>query len=87
MSHRQDQNPSSEHHHCNRCGECTRHIIVLVARDHSQDIMPKDPAKAFWQAFRASAITNWAFGETQAYQATHARHLICERCGKTFLEY
>ncbi|MCS3455382.1 ribosomal protein S18 acetylase RimI-like enzyme [Aeromonas sp. BIGb0405] len=22
-----------------------------------------------------------------AYQATHVKHLICERCGETFLEY
>ncbi|WP_429219309.1 hypothetical protein [Aeromonas veronii] len=64
-----------------------RHIVVLVARDHSQDIMPKDPRKAFWQAFTSSSITNWAFGETMAYQTTHVKHLICERCGEKFLEY
>jgi formylmethanofuran dehydrogenase subunit E len=79
--------PQSEVHRCDQCGERTHHIVVLVARDHSQDIMPKEPRKAFWQAFRASSITNWAFGETLAYQATHVKHLICERCGETFLEY
>ena len=79
--------PPSEIHPCDQCGERTRHIVVLVARDHSQDIMPKDPRKAFWQAFRASLLTNAVFGQTLAYQATHVRHLICERCGETFLEY
>lgn len=81
------QQEQSEIHRCDQCGERTRHIVVLVARDHSQDIMPKDPRKAFWQAFRASTLTNWAFGETLAYQATHVKHLICERCGEKFLEY
>ncbi len=76
-----------EIHRCDRCGERTRHIVVLVPRDHSQDVMPKEPRKAFWQAFRASTITNWAFGSTLAYQTTHVKHLICERCGETFLEY
>lgn len=83
----QQTEPQSEVHHCDQCGERTHHIVVLVPRDHSQDIMPKEPRKAFWQAFRASSITNWAFGETLAYQATHVKHLICERCGETFLEY
>ncbi|AHE50356.1 hypothetical protein AH4AK4_2920 [Aeromonas hydrophila 4AK4] len=82
-----EQQAQSEIHRCDKCGERTRHIVVLVARDHSQDIMPKDQRKAFWQAFRASSITNWAFGETLAYQATHVKHLICERCGEKFLEY
>lgn len=49
--------------------------------------MSKEPRKAFWQAFRASTITNWAFGSTLAYQTTHVHHLICERCGEKFLEY
>ena len=79
--------PQSEVHRCDQCGERTRHLVVLVARDHIQDIMPKEPRKAFWQAFRASTITNWAFGSTLAYQNTHVRHLICERCGEKFLEY
>jgi len=39
-----------EIHRCDRCGERTRHIVVLVPRDHSQDIMPKDKSKTFWQA-------------------------------------
>ncbi len=82
-----EQQPQSEIHRCDQCGERTRHIVVLVPRDHSQDIMPKDPRKAFWQAFRASTLTNWAFGSTLAYQTTHVRHLICERCGEKFLEY
>ncbi|MFM4705123.1 hypothetical protein [Aeromonas bivalvium] len=79
--------PPSEVHRCNQCGERTRHIVVRVARDHTQDIMPKEPRKAFWHAFRASTITNWAFGDTLAYQTPHVRHLICERCGEKFLEY
>lgn len=83
----QQTEPQSEIHPCDRCGERTRHLVVLVPRDHSQGIMPKDPRKAFWQAFRASTITNWAFGSTLAYQTTHVRHLICERCGEKFLEY
>nr|WP_276560414.1 hypothetical protein [Aeromonas salmonicida] len=74
-------------HVCAKCGIKTNHLVVLVARNHSQDIMPKEPRKIFWQAFRASSITNWAFGETLAYQATHVRHLICELCGEKFLEY
>ena len=78
MSNPHDQNPPTEIHRCDKCGERTRHIVVLVARDHSQDIMPKDPRKAFWQAFTSSSITNWAFGETLAYQTTHVKHLICE---------
>lgn len=82
-----EQQAQSEIHPCDKCGERTRHIVVLVPRDHSQDIMPKDPRKAFWQAFSASSITNWAFGSTLAYQATHVKHLICERCGEKFLEY
>ena len=77
----------SELHRCDRCGERTRHIVVLVARDHTQDIMPKDHRKAFWQAFRSSSLTNAVFGQTLAYQATHVKHLICERCGEKFLEY
>ncbi|GJA15984.1 hypothetical protein [Aeromonas caviae] len=77
----------SELHRCDRCGELTRHLVVLVARDHNQDIMPKDPRKAFWQAFRSSSLTNAVFGQTLAYQATHVKHLICERCGEKFLEY
>ncbi|WP_265467840.1 hypothetical protein [Aeromonas salmonicida] len=77
----------TELHVCAKCGIKTNHLVVLVARNHSQDIMPKEPRKIFWQAFRASSITNWAFGETLAYQATHVRHLICELCGEKFLEY
>lgn len=73
MSNPHDQNPPSEIHRCDKCRERTRHIVVLVARDHTQDIMPKDPRKAFWQAFTSSSITNWAFGETLAYQATHVK--------------
>ncbi|MFM4722961.1 hypothetical protein ACEUD7_07695 [Aeromonas veronii] len=87
MSHPHDQNPPTEIHRCDKCGERTRHLVVLVARDHSQDIMPKDPRKAFWQAFRSSSLTNAVFGQTLAYQATHVKHLICERCGEKFLEY
>ncbi|MGY3870001.1 hypothetical protein ACW5W4_10750 [Aeromonas crassostreae] len=79
--------PLSEIHRCDQCGERTRHLVVLVARDHTQDIMPKEPRKAFWQAFLASSITHWAFGDTLAHQAPHVRHLICERCGEKFLEY
>lgn len=79
--------PPSEVHRCDQCGERTRHLVVLVARDHTQDIMPKEPRKAFWHAFRASSITHWAFGDTLAYQTPHVRHLICERCGEKFLEY
>lgn len=56
-----------EIHRCDRCGERTRHIVVLVPRDHTQDIMPKDPRKAFWQAFRASLLTNTVFGDKLAY--------------------
>lgn len=74
--------PPSEVHRCDKCRERTRHIVVLVPRDHSQDIMPKDPRKAFWQAFRSSSLTNAVFGQTLAYQATHVKHLICERCGE-----
>jgi len=33
--------PPSEIHRCDKCRERTRHIVVLVARDHTQDIMPK----------------------------------------------
>ncbi|MGY3943110.1 hypothetical protein [Aeromonas tecta] len=83
----QQTEPQSEIHPCDQCGERTRHLVVLVPRDHSQDIMPKEKSKAFWHAFRASTITNWAFGSTLAYQTTHVRHLICERCGEKFLEY
>lgn len=82
-----EQQAQSEIHRCDKCAERTRHIVVLVPRDHTQDIVPKDPRKAFWQAFTSSSITNWAFGSTLAYQATHVKHLICERCGETFLEY
>ncbi|MGY6038806.1 hypothetical protein [Aeromonas sp. AE23HZ002T15] len=82
----QQTEPQNEIHRCGQCGERTRHLVVLVARDHSQDIMPKDPHKAFWQAFRASSITNAVFGDKLAYQAPNVRHLICERCGETFLE-
>ncbi len=84
MSNPHDQNPPTEIHRCDKCRERTRHIVVLVARDHSQDIMPKDPRKAFWQAFRSSSLTNAVFGQTLAYQATHVKHLICERCGRSF---
>ncbi|MEH8261854.1 hypothetical protein Q7I27_01785 [Aeromonas veronii] len=91
MNHPHDQNPPSEIHRCDKCGERTRHIVVLVARDHTQDIMPKESRKesrkAFWQAFRSSSLTNAVFGQTLAYQATHVKHLICERCGEKFLEY
>lgn len=87
MTSQHDQNPPSEIHRCDKCRERTRHIVVLVPRDHSQDVMPKDPRKAFWQAFRASLLTNAVFGQTLAYQATHVKHLICERCGEKFLEY
>jgi hypothetical protein len=83
----QQTEPQSEVHRCDKCRERTRHIVVLVPRDHSQDIMPKEPRKAFWQAFRSSSLTNAVFGQTLAYQATHVKHLICERCGETFLEY
>ncbi|MGY3856060.1 hypothetical protein [Aeromonas intestinalis] len=78
--------PQSEIHRCDQCGERTRHIVVLVPRDHSQDIMPKDPRKAFWQAFTSSSITNEVFGDKLAYLDPNVRHLICERCGETFLE-
>lgn len=77
----------TELHVCAKCGIKTNHLIVLVARDHSQDIMPKEPRKTFWQAFRASLLPNAVFGQTLAYQATHVRHLICECCGEKFLEY
>ncbi|MEN9584979.1 MAG: hypothetical protein RLZZ616_1985, partial [Pseudomonadota bacterium] len=68
MTSQHDQNPPSEIHRCDKCRERTRHIVVLVARDHSQDVMPKEPRKAFWQAFRASTLTNAVFGQTLAYQ-------------------
>ena len=80
-------NEPCEIHRCDRCGERTRHIVVLVARDHSQDVMPKDKSKTFWQAFRASLLTNTVFGDKLAYLDPNVRHLICERCGETFLEY
>lgn len=86
-SKQQEQNePQSEIHRCDQCSERTRHIVVLVARDHSQDIMPKEPRKTFWQAFRASLLTNAVFGDKLAYLDPNVRHLICERCGETFLE-
>ena len=56
--------------------------MVLVARDHTRDIMPKDPAKPSGKPFRSSSLTNAVFGQTLAYQATHVKHLICERCGE-----
>lgn len=87
MTAQSEPSEKSEIHLCNKCGVKTHHLVVLVPRDHSQDIMPKEPRKAFWRAFRASTITNWAFGETLAYQTTHVRHLICEHCGEKFLEY
>ncbi|MGE6209130.1 hypothetical protein [Aeromonas media] len=87
MSSQHDQNPPSDIHRSDQCRERTRHIVVLVHRDHSQDIMPKEPRKAFWQAFRASLLTNTVFGDKLAYLDPNVRHLICKRCGETFLEY
>lgn len=81
------QQAQSEIHRCDRCGERTRHMVVLVPRDHSRDILPKDKSRTFWQIFRASLLTNAAFGANLAYLDPNVRHLICERCGETFLEY
>lgn len=77
----------SEIHVCNKCRVKTRHVVVLVPRNHSQDITPKDKSKTFWQVFRASLLTNAAFGANLAYLDPNVRHLICECCGDTFLEY
>jgi len=74
-----EQQEQSEIHRCDKCGERTRHIVVLVARDHSQDIMPKDPRKAFWQAFRTSTLTNWALSANAAARNFSSIELLSKR--------
>ncbi|MDF2154575.1 hypothetical protein [Vibrio sp. CAU 1672] len=71
-----------EVHFCPSCGVETQHIVVLVRKPTGFE----NASNRKFKEFVAGAIKAWFVGPFIASMDDFSRHLICENCGRKFIE-